>query len=144
MKMTSNSASLVVYWWCCISNYDKLLTKKKKKGKKIYALPPPPKKVYRRRSVSLLFLQLPIWRYYFGYLFFPFLVCVLVSLYGTYFGVWRKSTSPRVWSMNTKGDITNSLGPLKTLSPHLKIPQRNSNPRETKMVRETDVWILLS
>lgn len=77
MKMTFNSASLAGYWWCCISNYDELLTKK---GKKIYALSPPPQKVYRRRSVSLLFLQLAIRRYYFGHLFFPFLVCVLVSL----------------------------------------------------------------
>lgn len=35
--------------------------------------------------------------------------------------------------MNTKGDIIDSLGPLETLSPHLKIPQRNSDPRETKI-----------
>lgn len=84
MKMTFNSASLAGYWWCCISNYDKLLTKK---GKKIYALPPPPQKVYRRRSVSILFLQLAIWRYYFGHLFFS-ISCLCFGLFVGHI-LWR-------------------------------------------------------
>lgn len=130
MKMTFNSASLVGYWWCCISNYDKLLTKKERR----FMLSLLPSKKYIDEGLwAFSFYSLPyedtiLGIYFFHFLFVFWSLCRVHTLeYG------GNLPLPVCEAWIPKGDITNSLGPLETLSPHLKISQRNSNPRETKI-----------